>query len=332
MTNSQENPQKSPKCCKNYNITPQTSQKINQNSPEIIFFGNGPLADATLSVLKQRFPILFHARTKEDLEQVKALKLEHKNAFGILASFGVMIKSDVLDLFEPEGIINIHPSLLPDLRGSSPIESAILRGDTSFSVSVMKLVRAMDAGPLFHQKTIEIENPTRPDLKSYLYSTLATAGATWLIDNLENLRNPDILANLTPQDEQKATFCGKFDKSLSPLTPATKSADVLHREILAFQGFPRSKITLFGRSCVILEAHTSNLPPMALSENKPLIELPIISNSTNIPENAPAKLLHNTRELALLCADGAYLYLDRLQPDGKRPMDAHSFLNGYFGF
>ena len=79
---------------------------------KIIFFGNGPLAEAALEVLKKHFEVIFHARTKEDLAQVIELKREFPEAHGVLASFGVMIKSDVLEVFEPEGILNIHPSKL----------------------------------------------------------------------------------------------------------------------------------------------------------------------------------------------------------------------------
>ena len=88
---------------------------------KIIFFGNGPLADYAKAILAPKFDIIFHAREKADLETVKALKAAHPDAHGVLASFGVMIKDDVLDLFEPEGILNIHPSLLPKYRGASPI-------------------------------------------------------------------------------------------------------------------------------------------------------------------------------------------------------------------
>ena len=122
---------------------------------KIIFFGNGPLADFSKAILEKHFDIVFHARTKEDLETVKEIKKKDKDVHGVLASFGVMIKSDVLGLFEPEGILNIHPSLLPKYRGASPIETAILSGDEDFSVSIMKLVKAMDAGPIYYQTTFK---------------------------------------------------------------------------------------------------------------------------------------------------------------------------------
>ena len=151
---------------------------------KIIFFGNGPLADAALKTLTSAndLEILFHARTKDDLETVKSLKRENPEAFGILASFGVLIKEDLLNLFEPEGILNIHPSLLPLYRGASPIESAILNGDSSFSVSIMKLVKKMDAGPIYYQETLN----NLPLDKSKIYTALATSGASWLVKNLNN--------------------------------------------------------------------------------------------------------------------------------------------------
>ena len=176
---------------------------------KVIFFGNGPLAEYALEVIKQSCEIIFHARTREDLEEVKRLKHENPKIHGILASFGVMIKPDVLELFEPEGILNIHPSLLPLYRGASPIESAILDGASEFSVSVMKLVKAMDAGPVYYQTTFS----DLPLNKIVIYQTLAEAGAKWICKNLGNLPEPFL------QDDTKAMFCKKLDKAMGALTP-----------------------------------------------------------------------------------------------------------------
>ena len=218
-----------------------------------------------------------------------------------------MIKSDVLDLFEPEGILNIHPSKLPEYRGSSPIETAILNGDKEFSVSIMKLVKAMDAGPIYFQKTLtnieiiidagairdgRMVEPyvyAAPE-KNDIYCALASCGASWIVENIENLPEP------TTQDDTKATFTAKLDKSMSPLKPETKSAEELLNEVRAFLGFPKSKHDFFGLDCIILEAHVSD------SEES---------------------------KLSLKCADGKYLIVDKIQPAGRKPMDAKSFLNGY---
>lgn len=256
---------------------------------KIIFFGNGPLADYALAVLKadSDIEIIFHAHDKEDLARVCELKRENPDAHGVLASFGVMIRSDVLDLFEPEGILNIHPSLLPLYRGASPIESAILAGDNDFSVSVMKLVKAMDAGPIYYQTTLK----GLPICKDDIYKALAETGAEWICSNLDALPEP------TLQDDEKATFTTKLTKEMGELTPGTDSAEKTLRKIVAYAGFPKAKYSFCGMKCIVLEAHL-------LGDGE-------------------------TAAITLPCADGRSLAIDRLQPEGRKAMDAKSFLNGY---
>ena len=268
---------------------------------KVIFLGNGPLADYALAVIEQECQVIFHARCKEDLEEVCRLKQKYPEAHGILASFGVLIRGEVLELFEPEGILNIHPSLLPSYRGASPIESAILAGDNNFSVSIMKLAKAMDAGPIYHQETltgVEIAEKANEELisglipsKSAIYKILAETGAEWIVKNLANLPKP------VTQDDSKATFCGKLTKSMGILRPETESVEKVLRKIVAFQGFPKAKYAFYGKNCAILAAH--------------------------IPK------ADETAALPLECVNGQILSIDRLQPDGKKPMDAKSFINGY---
>ena len=254
---------------------------------KIIFFGNGKLAEYALAVLERECQIIFHAHTKEDLKEAVEMKLSNPDAIGVLASFGVMVPGRVLEVFEPEGILNIHPSLLPLYRGASPIESAILAGDTEFSVSVMKLVRQMDAGPIYYQKTVA----GLPLYKDDIYKTLAETGAEWIIKNISDLPAP------VPQDDATATFCGKLEKSMGALTPETDTAEQTFRKIVAYQGFPKPKYTFFGIPCIILEAHILEQGGTAL--------------------------------LTIPCTDGLFVAVDRLQPEGRKPMDAKSFINGY---
>ena len=263
-------------------------------STKFIFFGNGPLAEATLNQLltAKNLELVFHAKTKEDLVEVARLMQENPEIKGILASFGVLIKSDLLELFEPEGILNLHPSLLPLYRGASPIESAILNGDQDFSVSIMKLVKAMDAGPIYYQTTLKAsEFSSRLPEKSEIYQKLAIIGANWLIEHLDSLPKP------TLQDDEKATFTTKFDKTYSNLSLSEMSATEALNRIRAFQGFPKSKLQIHSHECIILKAHVE-------------------TEKSNNPLSFP-------------CQDGNFLVIDQLQPASKKPMDAKSFINGY---
>lgn len=270
------------------------------SKPDIIFFGNGPLSEYTLTTLTPHVNILFHAKTAADLPTVAELKRSHPNAFGILASFGVLIKSDLLELFEPEGIINLHPSKLPEYRGASPIETAILNGDTSFSYSIMKLVKAMDAGPLYHQDALT----NLPIDKTAIYQALATAGAEWIVNHLQELRS----LTPTPQSEQGVSYTTKLTKDMSMLHPDQFPASEIFRQIVAYQGFPKPKYTFYGKTCIILQAR--------LVSTDDIICDPSIAAEVSSP-------------LMLKCADRNFVAIERLQPEGKKPMDAKSFINGY---
>ncbi len=268
--------------------------------PQVIFFGNGMLAEYTLATMQDKVEILFQAHRPEDLAEAAQLKQTHPEAYGILASFGVMIKSDLLKLFEPEGILNLHPSLLPKYRGASPIESAILAGDCDFSYSIMKLARKMDAGPIYHQATLE----NLPLDKEKIYQALAEQGADWLVAHLAEIRE----LQPTPQNAATATFTTKLTKELSDLQPSHYSAKEIFRQIIAYQGFPKPKYEFFGKKCIILKAH--------LVDATEIVCDPSIIGSLTSP-------------LMIKCADRNFVAVDELQPEGKKPMDAKAFMNGY---
>ena len=273
---------------------------------KIIFFGNGPLAEYALAVIEQECQVIFHARHKEDLGEVCRLKRENPEAHGVLASFGVLIPAAVLEVFEPEGILNIHPSLLPLYRGASPIESAILAGDDEFGVSVMKLAPKMDAGLIYVQATLG----GLPLEKDFIYRELAKVGARMAVMVLKTDRNADIeslgenergwlekVLHPEAQEDSKATYCGKLTKSMGILTPETDTAETTFRKIVAFAGYPKAKYTFYGVSCIVLEAHV-------LKEGE-------------------------TAVLTIPCADGRSVVIDRLQPEGRKAMDVKAFINGY---
>lgn len=316
------------------------------SKPPILFLGNGSLAEAAVATLAKYFTIVFHAHTKADLEPMLKLKKERPELPAVLASFGVILRPEVLAPFEPQGIINIHPSLLPKYRGPAPIEAALLNGDTELGVSVMKITAEMDAGPIYYQERLEIGEDVP---KAEVYQRLATAGAAWIGKNLYNapalggqdargdqdarggqntLSGQGALSSQgargdqgektlfalpvpQPQNDRKATFTRMLKKRDGVLHPAEKSALTLAREVRAYAGFPKSKFTFgpeFGNvTCTILRAHAATADAI----------------------DASAVVVTADGQLLLACADHSYLVIDELQPESRKAMSATAFINGY---
>jgi len=209
---------------------------------------------------------------------------------GILVSFGKIIPKSTIDLFRP-GIINVHPSLLPLYRGSSPIESAIKNGDEQTGVSIMKLASEMDAGPVYGHIIHKLSgNETRPEL----YETLAQAGAATLINLLPNILDESLQP--TPQDNNKATYCELLKKDDSWLRPDKLTAIKAERIIRAHLNFPKTKINVLNHTIIIIKSHVSN------------------------EQKTP---------LDISCQDDNYLSIDELIAPSGRKMSAKDFLNGY---
>ena len=235
---------------------------------------------------KAGIPIHYVTKGRELLPIIE----QYQPQLGVLAAFGKLVPQSAIDAI-PGGIINIHPSLLPKYRGTTPIESPLLNGDSKTGVSVMRLVKEMDAGPLLAQAEVEITPETT---KQELYEALSQKGMELLLQVL-----PGALAKNaaeTAQDEAQATFTAKLDKSQSELKFADKGASALVREVVAFAGFPKSKTVLLDIPCTITKAHVADEPATILDQK---------------------------------CADGKYFIIDRLLPENSKEMDAKSFLNGH---
>jgi methionyl-tRNA formyltransferase len=127
--------------------------------------------------------------------------IKNKNTqFSILASFGIILPPQILNLF-PKGILNIHPSLLPKYRGPTPVQSAILNGDITTGVTIIKLDEQMDHGPILSQQ----EEPIHPtDTTDTLQQRLFIKGAKILIQTLPEYLSGEI--KLKDQTENNATY------------------------------------------------------------------------------------------------------------------------------
>ncbi len=131
---------------------------------------------------------------------------ETKPDIGVVASFGKILPKTFLNLF-PQGIVNIHPSLLPLYRGASPIQSAILKGDTETGATIMLVDEGMDHGPILAQQKFSIADYESRSGKKItfeeLHDELARLGAQLLVETLPKYLEGKI--SPTPQDDARAT-------------------------------------------------------------------------------------------------------------------------------
>jgi methionyl-tRNA formyltransferase len=134
-----------------------------------------------------------------------------KPDIGVVVAYGHILKSELLEL-PPRGMVNVHPSLLPELRGAAPIEWAIIRGHETTGVTIIRLDAGMDSGPILHQIPHRIE----PDITAgELSAHLAEVGAQALIETLAMLEQSDPPPQPVPQNEARATYAPKLTREMA---------------------------------------------------------------------------------------------------------------------
>jgi methionyl-tRNA formyltransferase len=170
----------------------------------------------------------------EVLNWYKTAEANGMKPLGVLVSYGKIIPKSVLDWFKPMPIVNIHPSLLPRYRGSSPVESAILAGDAETGVSIIELVPEMDAGNVLASDKFNI---APAETSSSLYDKAAEVGVAMLEDLLPKI--VDGSAKGAKQEHDKATFTGRFDKAEAELM-SSQTAEELERKVRALDVNPRA--------------------------------------------------------------------------------------------
>ena len=155
----------------------------------------------------------------------------------IVAAYGKIIPENILELPKHK-TLNVHPSLLPKLRGSSPIESAILNNQRETGVTIMRLDAEMDHGPIVAQEKIEAEKTVAwPIPEPKLEDILAHAGGALLAKII-----PDWIAGKIaekPQDHSRATYCQKITKA-DGLIDLSANPYKNYLKICAYSGWPGS--------------------------------------------------------------------------------------------
>ena len=168
----------------------------------------------------------------------------------VVAAYGKILPQAVLDL-PRRGCVNVHASLLPKWRGPSPISAAILAGDRETGVSIMELVRKMDAGPVISRRAMDIE---AEDTTGTLETKLAALGAEELVRVLPGWFDGELVPE--PQDEESATYCHILTKQDGWLKAAMTAAEAA-RAVRAFNPWPSAYVEMDGERLAVWAAHAA---------------------------------------------------------------------------
>lgn len=151
--------------------------------------------------IEKGIPVYSFDKLSQHLDEIEKIDYD----IAVTASFGQILNEKFLSIAP---CINVHPSLLPKYRGATPIQSALLSGDKVTGVSIMEVVRAVDAGDVIAQKQVKIEED---DDYTTLQDKLADVGGDMLVEVLDLFALGQV--KTFKQDDDKATFCRKLEKS-----------------------------------------------------------------------------------------------------------------------
>jgi len=197
------------------------------------------------AALARGLPVMQPARLKS-ADAVKELSRLRPDIV-VVAAFGQILPQSVLDI-PVHGCINIHPSLLPRFRGSSPVAAAILAGDSFTGVSVMLMDKGMDTGPVLASARTPIGTQ---DTTGSLTAKLSLVGARLLLDVIPHWLSGELSPR--PQNEAEATYCTTISKEAGEIDWRLPAVDIWRR-VRAYQPWPGCYTRWQGRQLTIIEA------------------------------------------------------------------------------
>ena len=260
------------------------------------------MPDVKVEALKYDIPVIQPARIKEDYQAVADLKPD----LIITAAYGQIVPQAVLDI--PRlGCINVHASLLPLYRGGAPVHQAIIDGQEKTGVTIMYMVKKMDAGDMIAQKETPI---LEEDTVGILYDRLSDLGAELLKETL-----PDILKGINqriPQDENLVTYAPTLSREDERLD-WNMSARQVYNKVRGTNPWPGSYTTYQGKTVKIWAGQVHQcenaMKHHAHQDNGTIVK--IFKDAIGVKVN-----------------DGVYL-ITELQLEGKKRMSVKDYLNGH---
>lgn len=243
-----------------------------------------------------------HVITPESLkdpavhEQLRAMGAD----LYVVAQYGLIIPRAVLDI-PLRGALNVHGSILPQYRGASPVQTALLNGEKMTGTTFMRMDEKMDHGDILEIHTLAI---LLEDTTESLLARLAELSCAHVVSVIERWVAGTLLG--TPQNHEAATFTRMFTRANAYITWSEEAAEQIANKLRAFTPWPGIATSIGGVQYKLLAVHVSD-------------------DTSVLP---PGQIRLENRKIKIGTASGI-LEVDSIQPAGKSPMDAAAFSNGY---
>lgn len=248
--------------------------------------------------VKHGIPVLQPEKIRQPGEIDKILS--YKPELIITAAYGQILPSELLE-FPERGCINVHASLLPELRGGAPIHYAILQGKKKTGVTIMYMVEKLDAGDMISQTEVDI---TEEDDVGSLHDKLSKAGAELLMETLPALLEGKVSG--IPQNDHEATFASNIARGQERLD-WNRSGEEVFNHIRGLRPWPVAYTTLEGENLKVWKA--DKVPATGKGEPGTIVEV-------------------NKAGIVVATADETAISITEVQPAGKKRMTAEQYLRG----
>lgn len=249
--------------------------------------------------LEHGIPVLQPRRIKapEAVEQLRRFPAD----IYVVAAFGQILSQEILDI-PPYGCLNIHASLLPRYRGSSPIQHVILDGEEKTGITIMQMDAGVDTGDMLYKKEIAI---SAEDNYETLHDKLMELGGQAITEALPLLEQGE----LVPEKQSEALSCHApmIDKSMGEID-FSQDAGTIDRRIRAMTPWPSAYTSYHGKTLKIWRA--------------------VPTYTENVYARTPGEVLQTDRDSVTVAAGEGALRIYELQLEGKKRMSAHDFLLG----
>ncbi|EKO35406.1 methionyl-tRNA formyltransferase [Leptospira santarosai] len=299
--------------------TPEHSAKllkalIDSDLAEVLFVVTNPDRPKGRSKTPEAGPVkkiaLEHRLPVFQYESIKKEKEKALSDFGsfpadlyVVFAYGSILPKEVYDR-PPLSSINLHGSLLPDLRGASPVQTALWKGYDTSGITIQYIGEKMDEGDILLTREVDI---SPEDNTGTLMNKITDVGIESVLRLLKTYDGKPFPA--IPQDHGKATYCGKI-KSEDRILHWSFGAEELHNRIRALYPDAIATTRFREKRIGILRTRLSSLP------------------AESNPEPGKLKRL-DKKGLLTQCGDGRFLEILELQPENKNRMSASDFLNGF---